>query len=339
MNSTETIQQPRDKSSARLELFDAMRFFAAVAIIWQHNNESPTLNIASHRSAFAVPFFTASAVFLVFQSLHRNPARPTGQYIVGRFQRIYIPFIVWSVIYFVFRNAKHLLLSHAASVTIEPQFFLAGTAHHLWFLPFIFLVSVVSFLVAKGVWSFANEDARTLFILLTATGGIAIGLSPNTLFIHQFIINRSWSMLPSIFFAMSLGTAFPRIPARVWASRSMLAVGIVMLAGGTAIVDTRWQSMLTDNLAGVGAVLIGLVIWPRPLPRIIKAMAELGVLAYGIYLVHVLFIEGLQAIAAHFGYSGRWQLDLATFILAVVGSILLSKLIVKSRWLRWMIPT
>ncbi|MCY7350113.1 MAG: hypothetical protein LH606_05540 [Cytophagaceae bacterium] len=62
---------------------------------------------------------------------------------------MYIGFLFWSFVYYTVRALSAELLD-----TTPPSFsirilFWDGSAHHLWFLPFIFLASVAGFLVER----------------------------------------------------------------------------------------------------------------------------------------------------------------------------------------------
>ena len=56
-------------SRPRRVFFDAARLLAALAIVWLHAIRSPALLPSTSLGRFAVPFFTAAAVFLICESL------------------------------------------------------------------------------------------------------------------------------------------------------------------------------------------------------------------------------------------------------------------------------
>src|SRR5262245_5376228 len=109
MTTLSTAPQAATASAGRMIGLDAARLVAAIAIVWLHTPESPPLAHLSVLSSFAVPFFVFTAVLLNLQSLRRNPDRPLGAYVVSRFNRIYVPFFVWSLLYFAFRDLKHIV--------------------------------------------------------------------------------------------------------------------------------------------------------------------------------------------------------------------------------------
>src|SRR5262245_42133733 len=102
------LQVGNEKS--RLAWLDFSRLFAAYSIVWLHALRSPQLGSWTILGRFAVPFFTASAVFFVIDGLRRHPDRTLREYTVNRFLRIYFPFLAWSLIYLVFKATKKIVL-------------------------------------------------------------------------------------------------------------------------------------------------------------------------------------------------------------------------------------
>src|SRR5689334_24487348 len=72
----------------RLPVLDVMRLLAAVAIVWLHTVTSPRLGPSvDPLTRFAVPFFTAGAVFLLMESVRRDPRRKWLSYAASRLRR------------------------------------------------------------------------------------------------------------------------------------------------------------------------------------------------------------------------------------------------------------
>src|SRR5688572_165502 len=89
----------------RIPALDFVRFLAAVAIVWLHAPELPVLERTGDPfTRWAVPFFTAVATFLLIRALLRDPRRSFPAYITSRALRLYVPFLAWSVVYYVLRQ-------------------------------------------------------------------------------------------------------------------------------------------------------------------------------------------------------------------------------------------
>ncbi len=144
---------PEIAKAPRLTGLDAARLIAAAAIVWLHGMAiNPAYGSVADLGRFAVPFFTVSATALMVDSLRRKPDVRFFGYLVRRFQRLYCPFLAWTVIYFLLRDAKFLAKGRGEFVPIGPYLLIIGSTHHLWFLPFLFATSVLLFpLVTTGL--------------------------------------------------------------------------------------------------------------------------------------------------------------------------------------------
>ena len=89
-------------------------------------------------------------------------------------------------------------------------------------------------------------------------------------------------------------------------------------------VDTRSVPSLPRNLSGLGLLLIALY----PLQSsLLTPLAAFGRTTYGIYLVHLLFVDPLQLLAKRAHLARHWWLDVPTFLLSVLFSYLLVRLL------------
>jgi peptidoglycan/LPS O-acetylase OafA/YrhL len=333
---------PAAPAKIRLPVLDAMRLLAAVAIVWLHTVSSPRLaHTVDPLTRFAVPFFTAGAVFLLMENLRRQPRRGWGSYAASRFRRLYLPFLLWSAAYFALRQAKHRLLSHEPPLPVGSYLLWAGSAHHLWFLPFLLVLSVALFPVAKAVAG--RRGVGWLVALLAAAGGAAVALvpppvpastlAPTDAEMARYVARLSWAALPAGLWAVAFAVVYARTGPRHWRS-GLVAVAAALLAAGCCVTIWRTgRNAALENAAGLACLVVGLAPWDG---RLVRGLAALGTLAYGVYLSHVLFVEGIQAVAARAGVAAgnSWWSDVAVFAGAVAGSLVLSAYLRRSRWTR-----
>jgi len=122
-NGNESGAGSRDP--ARNGLVDYGRLISALGIVWFHT-QAPGMRLAYA----ALPFFL---VLLAMPSR----ARPAM-----RARRLLIPFLQWSAIYAGIHLIFALRRAEPPLGWWEWNMLLAGTAIHLWFLPFVFLVSL-----------------------------------------------------------------------------------------------------------------------------------------------------------------------------------------------------
>ncbi len=63
-----------------------------------------------------------------------------------------MPFLTWSVLYLVMRYSKHAIAGGGSPVVWSPAMLTKGSTHHLLFLSFAFLVSLVCYEAAQLSW-------------------------------------------------------------------------------------------------------------------------------------------------------------------------------------------
>jgi peptidoglycan/LPS O-acetylase OafA/YrhL len=213
-----------------------------------------------------------------------------------------------------------------------------GSAHHLWFLPFIMVLTIVAFGVAK-MFS-ANRSTTTTHWL--AFGGLVIagfiaGLDAPGRLARWYWLNRAWAASPAILWAFAIALVYPRMPDSLWHSRTLTMVcGLAWIALVGLCVLLSKRLLLVENLAGLAFFIIA--VTRLPAPPAVAQVAKLGSLAYGIYLCHIMFIEGLQAVAARLGVRGVGWLDLLVFVVASGASVSLAWVLTRRRLGRWLAP-
>ena len=167
----------------RLTGLDAARFLAAIAIIWQHTPESPQLKPFASLAAFAVPFFLAASILMTVESVRRNPDRSFVSYTVARFKRIYVPFLIWTAIYLLIRDLKHRVLSGAAARSGLTGDFHRRSGAPPVLSPFLLVVSLIVFAIAKLVRGAAVE---WFVFAIALIGGTIVALMREDSFRDQY---------------------------------------------------------------------------------------------------------------------------------------------------------
>jgi peptidoglycan/LPS O-acetylase OafA/YrhL len=325
----------------RYAFLDVARLIAAIGIAWEHTPESPQLGPSAYLGAFAVPFFTLGAVFLLFESLRREPDRPPAAYARARFLRLYLPLLVWSLLYILGRDLKALAL-HRPLVTPHPAMFLLGSAHHMWFLSFLLIVSLLLFWPARWL-ARAGAAARIGVAIAAAAIGVTIGYLPLPDTSHMmasqhlaFFLNRSNAAAPAIFLGIASAAIYPLLPPRLVRNTATALVG---LAVGVACITigylTHARRVGLENGAGAGFFLFALAPWEG---AFVSRTATWGKTAYGFYLAHVLVIEGIQSAAVRAHVPSSPRLDLIVFVTAVIATLAFVRLLSRFRATRWLIP-
>lgn len=332
-------------TTVRLVGLDAARFLAAAGIVWLHTLAiNPAYSTAADLGRFAVPFFTVSAAALMVGSLRRNPEIRFPGYFCSRLQRLYCPFLAWTALYVLLRDLKCLAQSRAEFVPLGPYLFLIGSTHHLWFLPYLLSTSVLLFpLVTTGL-RFPGPGKLVVLFLLLVAAVIAMLPTPvhfdsqSTTFLGRITYGGElgWDALPAAMIGAAVGLGFPAIQ-RFLAARRWLAM--VLLAGfacSVAVTVAEGRHRLVETLSGLCLFLAAAVPCQN---RVVAALGSLGQYAYGIYLVHVAFVLGFEALVVSRPRAeiGLGQL-LGVFAASLAASTLACASFRRFTATRWLVP-
>jgi peptidoglycan/LPS O-acetylase OafA/YrhL len=337
--STATLETPvalpqvAPQASGRRTMLDVMRLIAAYAIVWLHSPQSPDFARATAIGRFAVPFFTAAAVFLTWEGLARQPRRSAGQYAKSRFQRIYVPFMAWSVIYLAFKASKAILLPNQPNDFPGVDVLWLGSFYHLWFMPFILVTTLTVFFLGRVVIGQGGRELASVPVCLIL-GWVIAWLPADRESLSVGFCQLAADALPAAFWGVGFAIAWQRGAAN-WLRRpsvgcAALAVAVLCLATDAWLLRNR----LAENLAGVALLIFALADWRLPQ---LDRLARLGALAYGIYLSHLLFIKTLQAARAKLAIPETLMVVLGVFTIAAASSTLLAWCLSRSRWTRWLV--
>lgn len=294
-----------------------MRFVAAISIVWLHTVSSAALLESSVLGRFAVPFFTIAAVFMIFISNSRKPQPDFWIYAKKRFRRTYVPFIIWSLIYLIVRSINRIFLTSGAPL-IGNDVLWTGTTHHLWFLPFILVVSLITFLITR--LAFVGTKSRAILFMISITLSIVLFVwrIPNPYTTLGYTGALSYEVLPSVFFGICLSLIYLS-SKRYWVTSGYTAIlGALLFLSTFAVLLSFGRNIFFENIAGLGALLLALYPFQT---KAVDFMQALGNMAFTIYLVHVLFVEGMQDMASLVHLNGSTGLDIFIFITSVLLSI------------------
>lgn len=137
---------PRGAATGRLANLDAGRVLATYGVMWTHVAEMQGQTPAwAALGRFGTSFYVAAAVFFAARTATK-PSPPTPRRALDqRVRRLLVPFALWSAIYAVF----YYLLTRPSGMSLDELTKwwgpFAGTARHLWFLPFAAFAGSVAF--------------------------------------------------------------------------------------------------------------------------------------------------------------------------------------------------
>jgi fucose 4-O-acetylase-like acetyltransferase len=276
-------------------------------IVWFHLE-----HIAFRTVAYAgLPIF----LLLSFAVAERHEAAGAFMpFAKKKFDRLIVPWVVWSLAYAAPKLVKVFIRRAHFSDVFDYSMLLSGTRAHLWYLPFVFVMSLGIYLIHT-----AAQNVRPTAIIVTglAVGCIAIVASSAALGKYAGVGSPfgEWIFAAP---AVALGFAFGRIQwgRFVGNKRAVFACTGVIL---TALFLLLYAAGL-DKLAvpyGIGIVLVCMsFIWPGNGSRFLVQWAPL---TFGIYLIHPMLGSVVDAKAPFDSIELKALLTFALSIAAVYG--------------------
>ncbi len=325
-----------------------MRFVAAIAVVWIHTPNLTWWSGSTSASRFAVPLFALASAYAMVGSAR---ARPTsfGAFVIGRFTRLYVPFLAWNFVYLAARVLKHGGDMHKLEDT-PLTFLLVGTAQQLWFLPFLLLAQIVA--IGPLRWALGTPARERIVAGVLVGLGVGVCVARAVLGIDFPIrtegsgdwrggLALGFEALPAFCWGLAgalwLGKGLGSLRAPAWLGWLGLLVAVAALAIGWRPIPPAAVSPLAlacENIAGVGVFVFALWL-PAPAPP--SPLAALGGLAFGVYLSHVLFIQACNIAAARLHVEPSLGRDLATLAIASIGGAVLTWLLLRSARTRWLV--
>jgi peptidoglycan/LPS O-acetylase OafA/YrhL len=306
----------RDRTTTR-----AVRFLAAAAVVWAHTIECPeVLSQPYSLPRFAVRFFAAASVVLAVRAAV-SPGRSTvAGYATERFRRLYIPFAVWSVIYAAARTVLPGLNPEWYDLRFGWEWVQTGTSYHLWFLPFILIVSIGAYAAAAAMSRVISGPPlwRTAVALGLAVVGIGIAVSPMPESLeghhpHHPILDATPAAIWGLGLAFAIGSDTRRVPR----AAGFLGLAGFLASAGYLVVAGRER--FAENVCGV-SILVFCLGCPRAIR--VRSLGWLGGLSYGVYLNHVLVVEAYQMAAHTFlGATAGLAIDVAVFLASLATAV------------------
>lgn len=330
---TELTSSTKERPARRVA-FDIARLLAAYGIVWLHTPRSDALAGTSVLARFAVPFFVFATIFFVFESLRNHPERTFGRYCKNRVLRIYVPFLAWCGIYLLFKGVKSILLPDQPNEYPGIELLWTGSFYHLWFMPFILVVSLIAFLVAKMTLPSQRTSgivAAVFFVVGVVLAALPLPIEP-TAEAYEYV-SLIFNATPAVLIGISLAL-FYGLLGKLVERRGTTLVGLLLFIGMTITVYYVGRGRLFETFAGLGFMLMALA--PLQAPWVAR-IAKLGGLAYGIYLSHLLLIKVAEAVAQKVDLAQNWELDLGVFLFAAVGSTFFAWILSRCSATKWLV--
>jgi peptidoglycan/LPS O-acetylase OafA/YrhL len=279
---------------ARNNTIDAAKLLGAFGVVMIHLAPStPNAEFISRIfSCFVVPFFLMIALYFFIEKVHGMERLKIIQL---RFDRILIPYVVWTIVYLVFHIIKYQVQHKSLALDLVPALFYGGTGVQMYFLPLLLLFQaqvLAVLLIMRG-------STGRLVGILVLIGATVYGYygSYEAFLGFQNCLERGWVYIFFAFFLYySQSNSFGR--------RINLFLGgmVAALAVGTTIGDyhAEWLTYIGGPLAGYSIAALSLNIAFMLAGAVWRFVLSCS---YGIYLAHFVFLETFEFTASRLGHE------------------------------------
>lgn len=324
----------------RHEGIDLFRVIAAYGIILLHFEEMgghhPSHSWLIQFRDYSFPFFVMSSFFVLTISFVRNPSRNFWQFLKKRLVRIWIPFLIWTILYWSLSRVSRWVMYGETISFPSLALFVCGYAH-LWYLQFIFVGSLLIEPLLRCIGR--KKDRRWKLSLFCLSVGFLYPFFFEPLFHHSFHFERLFQvneMLKVGFggaytyhFYIPLGVGVALLADKIvfLYHRPMFRVLSLVIIGLSMAFHFGTSSKITREVYSL-AVFVALL---GPLPRIsLNGIREIAKYSYGIYILHLLMLGLVEMAIRRAGIEFTMGVLFCgsgvVFGLSLLGTIMLRKL-------------
>ncbi|MEM8828692.1 MAG: acyltransferase [Cyanobacteria bacterium P01_G01_bin.19] len=312
------------QQTQRLLGIDLCRGLAAFAVILVHSGDKtwglpvdPWANNFRLLFYFAVPFFLA--VSFLFMTRKPNLAY-SSDFWRSRFERIVLPYAIWSVIYLLFRVAFFWAsnrLDRVSKLTQDPIaiIFFGWSSYQLYFLPLLLVGTCL--ILCSGYFyrrQFANWQLLLLAAIFVAINHLIFisgngfqlrhGIAFASLFqlididikdlgiVRILLVYLIWlfKCLPYFLISIVLNRLLVKQDFQILAQQYFPAIALVLVIIGNLIAVFWLPKSLGELIKAYSLLVFGIAI-SRNLGKDNWLINNLGRCSFGIYLIHPLVMN------------------------------------------------
>jgi len=293
MTQTAWLDLPAIPTKLQYQNFVVIRVVAALCIILFHCLP-PSHPLHPYGYVGVVLFLLISTTLMGLRASQQS----LRDYSLRRGKQTLRPWLFWTVMYslFIFFVSPHMLPLEGFSAANILAYSLGGVAVHLWYLPFIFLVSLIVWGLRRLPLTQANLEAQNSVtaelqrvgrISLIGLGAGTICLSVNGVFNHP--IGWPWEQwltsLPAVLLGLAIASCLQLSPqsSRRW----MVAICVAVLLAccwlwGQAGRDVSYRYIAAYGI-GVPLLCISFGFKDQACPPWLESLSSVTL---GVYLVH-----------------------------------------------------
>ncbi|MBN6186283.1 acyltransferase [Aneurinibacillus sp. BA2021] len=241
----------------RIYELDWLRAFAALSVISIHTTSTYVMKndmayIWNQAMRYAVPLFIILSGFLLYYSDRKKTSIPYGSFYKRRFSKILIPYVIWTVLYAVYKHWDVLLAAeYSTFFSALGDHLLYGTGFvHLYFLIIMVQLYLIYPLLYMWLRKHAGSFLAVTFVLTLTAEAIlyfhSLGIWRVPRLTVPYVI-----MLPLwiFYFAMGMYLAQCRERWEPWLNGKQSRLGILYaLAFLLLLMDSKWTGTFDSSI-------------------------------------------------------------------------------------------
>lgn len=262
--------------------FELLRVLASISIVYFH--AAPVIDKIRRYSYAGIIIFLLISITLLFRDNKNNLS--LSQHAVKKAVRLIYPFLAWSAFYFIVSVYTTGFDTTVNTLSFESLFW--GTYYHLWYLPYLYLLSILSYFV-KDFLSVSLAKKSSLYFSLFL--GVLVFFI-QALLISCFDISPPWiqwlSSFPCFFLGIAVGKSLKR--SEILQNPIVPIIPIVVAVASILSLlklDSDTAQMYSISY-GIGISVFYLSFFLRNIHW--KLINFLSGLTLGVYLIHPVVI-------------------------------------------------
>jgi peptidoglycan/LPS O-acetylase OafA/YrhL len=314
-------------ATRRIDGIDLFRGIAAFAVVILHSDE--VIKIAPQGwlvflnfSAFAVPFFLATSFYLLVDKLGNSSKLIKWP---DRFSRLLIPYTFWSFVYLGIKILQFFLKKQPHKIQLllaqwPKLLFLGQSEFHLYFIPL--LISGILLVIAGESFLRSRPSlSSSVFLLLISV------------FIYNFYLSFNFNHVSWLDGAVKFRTVgldsdilgfFIKILGFFLRCFSYIAAALICsrLTIKERLLDSKFSSFLICLIFFIAVNVFADFGLPKAVEELLKGyialalafissnyihdnsiVSSLGRCSFGIYLMHLVFLQILWSVANKIGFN------------------------------------
>ena len=355
-------------SKPRITAIETLRGMSFLAVVLQHSiahyayvpevtyTDGVMMSVLLMLSKFAVPaflFITGMVLFYNYEDRFTS-----GTFIKRRITDIFLPYLIWSLIYILFYAWQTAGLAGFSSLDlggILTKLLTGKSSYHLWYIIMIMQLYLLFPIIRQGVLLLRNKYRETVLLYFLLITGVVylilmfyrgkIGVIAEVAdipFITPWLTVYADRNVLYFFFYFLLGAAAGLYPkwwqSIVWKSR-MIMVPLFMLFTAYYVYDLSRQFLTPDGLhiqfnrvsllrpdmalyLVISLFVVYFIAMRLPEGKCSRLFATIGNLSFGAYLMHALMLIGTYKIEAvlYPNWNVPWKM-LFTWLIASLLSL------------------